>query len=185
MAARMFTLPTPEEQRTHLGLVAATFLSLDHLIMTDRFADFVRRLTLRAAEAKFSLADIDDVLRNYDRPSNSRYFRSLRRLAGGLEHLLYVSPFELFALVRAMRLQNIRHAYRLARRYFQELLDRGAVGSELLGTEPLTFLIREHVLTRALRMQRTVPFDTFSEHGLSFLVTATNLTAGKLETIGA
>lgn len=180
MAARLFSLP-PREQQVHLGYVASTYLSLDDYIVTDRFADFVRRLTLRAAATKFSLADIDEVLRNYDRPSNRRYLKSTRRLLAGMEHLLYVSPFELIALVRSLRLRDTRNASRLVRRYFQEVLDRGGVAMEVLGTEPLSFLIRQHVIPD-LGAERTVPLESF--HPTRFLVTATNLTVGELQILG-
>jgi predicted acylesterase/phospholipase RssA len=189
MAGRIFASALPLERHLHIALLAGTFLGIDQLVITDRFADFIRRLTLRAAEAKFSLRDVDRFLRNYDRSSNRDAIRSARRVAGGLEHLCYISPFELLDLVRALRLQDTRTAYRLGRRYFQELLDRGGVSLEVLGTEPLRFLIKQHVLTSAQQAQRTVPFAPFPrpddpEHPINFLVTATNLTGGYLEIIG-
>jgi predicted acylesterase/phospholipase RssA len=188
MAGRLFTMP--ENQRhEHLSLLAGTFLGLDHIVITDRFADFVRRLTLRAAEAKFSPRELDLFLRNYDRPTNARFTRSMRHVTGGLDHLFYVSPFELAALVRAFRLQQLRKGYRLLRRYFQELLDRGGVSLEVLGTEPLAFLIREHVLAPDVREHRTVPFAPFTDKTgqyppIEFLVTATSLLQGYLHVVG-
>lgn len=184
MAARIFTLP---DTKRLLGInrMASTYLTLDQHVVTDRFADFVRRLGLRAAQANVSLADIDDALRSYDRPTGARWARALRRLASGVEHLLYVSPFELLSLVHSLRRRDARRAYRLLRQYFQALLDRGGVGLEVLGTEPLSYLIREHVLSEEQREQRTVPLDVFGEQAVSLLVTATNLSAGKLDIIGA
>jgi predicted acylesterase/phospholipase RssA len=195
MAARVFSIakdPKLSEKDRQTAAekavldLAATYLVLDDLVVTDRFADFVRRFTLRAAEARFSPKDLDDVFRNYDRPGNRSFYNRSRRVVGGLEHLLYVSPFELLALLRSLRMQDARRSYRLIRRYFQEILDRGGVSLEVLGTEPLQVLIREHVLTAEQREQRSVSFDAFqNEAGMAFLATTTNITAGALEIIGA
>jgi predicted acylesterase/phospholipase RssA len=183
MAARVFAASRDDARRL-VAELAATYLSIDQLIITDRFADFVRRFTLRAAEAKLSPKDLDNVFRNYDRGTNTSFERRTRRVVAGLEHLLYVSPFELLALLRALRLQDMRRAYRLVRRYFQEVLDRGGVSMEVLGTEPLSLLIREHVVPEVPRDLRTIPFSTLTGPTTDFLVTATNLTKGRLEIIG-
>jgi predicted acylesterase/phospholipase RssA len=182
MAARIFSDPSPSRRRQHVADLAATYLSLDRRIITDRFADFIRRFTLRAAEARFTPKDIDNVFRSYDKSGNNRFERRARRVIAGLEHLLYVSPFELLALLRALRLQDARRAYRLVRRYFQELLDRGGVSLEILGTEPLRALISDHVLTESQKELRAVPIQGFTP--LKFLVTVTNLTTGKLQLVG-
>jgi predicted acylesterase/phospholipase RssA len=185
MAARVFSDP-PDERRGGIVKLAATFLAVDHLIVTDRFADFVRRLTLRAAESNFSLRDVDRFLRRYDLSDAQRFADTARSVVAGLEHLLYVSPWELEALVRAVRLRKSGRAIRLLGLYFQELLDRGGVGLEVLGTEPLALLIRQHVFTEEQRRQdpASILIDAFKARGIEFLATATNLPKGELEIIG-
>lgn len=181
MAARVFSSP-PNTRRRQIAELAATYLDLDQDIVTDRFSDFIRRFTLRAAEARFTPKDIDNIFRNYDKAVNARFARRARRLIAGLEHLFYVSPFELLALLRALRLQDAPRAYRLVRRYFQEVLNRGGVGLEVLGTEPLRILISDHVLDERQRKLHAVPMQGFTP--LHFLVTVTNLTTGTLQLVG-
>ncbi len=66
MAAESLSHPTLEERRPRIARLAATYLALDRLIMTDRFADFVRTLTIRAAETGFSMREADHFFRRYD-----------------------------------------------------------------------------------------------------------------------
>ncbi|HYN23218.1 MAG TPA: patatin-like phospholipase family protein, partial [Thermoanaerobaculia bacterium] len=66
MATRVFASADKTERNERIALLAATFLTLDRLVLTDRFADFVRRFTLRAGAADFSIADVDRFLRRYD-----------------------------------------------------------------------------------------------------------------------
>lgn len=184
MVARVFTHDKVAERNLEVGRLAATFLTLDRLIITDRFADFVRRFTLRAAAARFSLRDTDLFFRNYDRVAGT--FDSVaRRVVAGIEHLFYVSPFELADLVREVRDQNYSRAYDLACRYAQEICDRGTVGFELLGAEPLALLIKQHVLTAGQRERRAhgVPMGSIGKDFV-FLLTATNLTTRALQIIG-
>lgn len=184
MVARVFTYDDLADRNLEVGRLAATFLTLDRLIVTDRFADFVRRFTLRAAAARFSLRDTDLFFRNYDRVAGT--FDSVaRRVIAGIEHLFYISPFELADLVREVRHQNYSGAYDLACRYAQEICDRGTVGFELLGAEPLALLIKQHVLTAGQRERRAhgVPMGSIGRDFV-FLLTATNLTTRTLEIIG-
>lgn len=185
MAARVFAASDDFVRRNEIVRLAATFLALDHLIVTDRFADFVRRLTLRAAETDFSLRDLDRFLRRYDIDSASRFSRTARVVIAGIEHLLYISPWELERLVRSIRLRRYRQAILLLRRYSQELLDRGDVAMEMLGTEPLRLLIAQHVLNDGTneRVPDDVPATFFRKHRLEFLATMTNLTSGELEVV--
>lgn len=195
MIAHVFTMPrdplllNPKEpsRRLEITRLAATFMTLDKLIITDRFADFVRRLTLRAASAHFSLRDADLFFRNYDRPSNSEEFsRVARRVVGGLEHLFYVSPWELSSLLEAFRLERYADAWELVCRHAQELCDRGLVGQEILGAEPLALLIKQHVLAPEHRDRHShaITVEYLEKNKLKFLMTATNLSQRKLTIIG-
>jgi hypothetical protein len=74
--------------------------------LTDRFADFVRRLTLRAADSEFAVRDADLLLRRYDEGSEARFDRTARRVVAGLERLLHLTPFELVELTRELRLRR-------------------------------------------------------------------------------
>jgi predicted acylesterase/phospholipase RssA len=190
MTSRVFSLDAGSYSDAHtardveVARLAATFLTLDRLIITDRFADFIRRFTLRAAAARFSLRDADRFFRNYDAGS-SDFERVARRVVGGIEHLFYIDPFELAELVRSIRLRDSRESWRLLTQYVQELCDRGLVGFELLGAEPLALLIKEHVLEASQRYRHAhaIALDQLQKD-LTFLVTATNLTRREPVVIG-
>ncbi|MCU1348504.1 MAG: Patatin, partial [Acidobacteria bacterium] len=188
MAARIFSEDgdnSEYQRRSEIVRLAATFLALDHLIVTDRFADFVRRLTLRAAETNFSLRDLDRILRRYDIDPPEQFSDTARAVVAGIEHLLYISPWELEQLIRTMRLREYRKTILLLRSYCQELLDRGNVGLEVLGTEPLSLLIQQHVITEWMALHPSrITADVFRKRGLHVLATMTNLTSGELEVVG-
>jgi predicted acylesterase/phospholipase RssA len=188
MVARVFREPHPDERMARIARLAATYLSLDRLILTDRFADFIRGFTVRAAAAGFSLDQVDRVFRKFDAPSPNRYNRELRRVAAGLERLFYVSPFELKDLLEAIRRRQPSRVLRLLAMDLQEWLSRMGVGNQVLGAEPLAQLIAEHVLDGlpgySWEHPGTVPFDVFTEDGIYFLATATNLSRGRLEVLG-
>jgi predicted acylesterase/phospholipase RssA len=188
MTAAIYRASELDQRRREIAAVAATFLAVDRLILTDRFADAVREFTIRAAQTSMSLRDMDRVFRQYDSASPREFSRESRRVLAGFERLLYVSPFELTRLVRALRLRDVRNTHRMLRAYFQELLDRSRSRDELLGAEPLKLLIREHVL-RHVKGAGGDPscerFDTFlREAGILLLATATNLTCRRLEILG-
>jgi predicted acylesterase/phospholipase RssA len=191
MAVRLFD-EASEEREAHLLKLASTFLALDRLILTDRFADFVRRITIRSASARVSFQDMDQLFRRYDTGAADQFDANARRVMAGIERLLYVSPFELLELVKAIRLQQSSDALILVRRYLQEFLERYDTGQEVLGAEPLAMLIAEHVL-RDLKGKaedyyvnpHRAPFDLFrGEEGKFLITTTTNLTTGGLTTIG-
>jgi predicted acylesterase/phospholipase RssA len=188
MVARVFREPHEPERMARIARLAATYLALDRLILTDRFADFIRGFTVRAAETRFSLSQMDRVFRNFDRPSPDRYNRELRAVAAGLERLFYVSPFELRELVVAARLRKPSKVFRLLADDLQEWLSRMGVGNQVLGAEPLAQLIAEHVLDGLPGYSPEHPggvaFDVFCEDGIYFLATATNLGRGRLEVLG-
>jgi predicted acylesterase/phospholipase RssA len=107
MAARVFAVDVNDvstRQRRILD-VAATYLAVDRLVLTDRFSDFVRNFTLRSAAATFSLRALDRAFRAFDRTTSDKFGRDVRRVLAGLERLFYVSPFEAHDLIRAFRLR--------------------------------------------------------------------------------
>ena len=91
MIAQVFTEETTKRQ-IPIADLSATFLGIDQLVMTDRLADFVRGLTLRAADANFSARDLDLVLRRYNLDPGVRFGARGRRVVAGLERLFYLSP---------------------------------------------------------------------------------------------
>lgn len=171
--------------RQHLCSTAATFLSLDQIILTDRFADFVRRLIIRADEVDLSFKDLDDILRRFDKQSHAGFNNKVRRILGGIERLFAISPFELIDLIREFRNGNDPRAWAFVKEYMNYFLDRNEVGREILGSEPLRLLICEHVLNGMDGLG--TDFSYFSknkENPIDLLATTTDLCNGKLEVIG-
>lgn len=187
MAAQTLSFEGAERQ-ARIARLAATYLAIDRLILTDRFADFIRGFTLRAGASQFSLAEADRTFRRYDLRGATAYSREARRVVAGLERLFWLSPFELLSLLKAIRLGNWSAAGGELKAYVQEWLDRMGVGREILGAEPLALLIAEHVLQplpgQPMVDARTEPFDRFLAQGIYFLATTTNLSAGRLEVLG-
>jgi len=184
MVARLFLLPE-DERAARMADLVSTFLTIDRLVLTDRFADFVRLLTLRAADANVSPRDLDLVFRRYDFDGSRTFNSRARRVIAGIERLSWISPFELYALIEAQRLQDSPRTSKLLRAYLQEYLVRCGVEQEILGSEPLSLLIRHLVLQQhdgaGLADNH---FSAFLEKGIYFLATATNLTKGQLEILG-
>lgn len=190
MIAAVFTTTDPDVRKLQIARLAATFLSIDRLVLTDRCTDFVRRFTLRAAEANFSPHDLDRVFRRFERATNDEIGDDIRRVAAGFERLLYITPFELIRLAELYRTGDMKNFGKDLQRDIQDFFDRGGVGLEILGSEPLQALIELHVLER-LRNEgdddpRFIRFDRFGEaregrRPVKFFATATNLTAGRLE----
>ncbi|HXH38104.1 MAG TPA: patatin-like phospholipase family protein, partial [Thermoanaerobaculia bacterium] len=183
MVARLFLMPQDRRAARMVDLVS-TFLALDRLVLTDRFSDFIRLLTLRAADANFSPRDLDLVFRRYDFDSSDAFQARMRRVAAGIERLLWISPFELYALVEAQRLQDLPQMSSLLRAYMQEYLVRCGVEQEILGSEPLSLLIKHLVLQHDGSQAADNHFSAFLDKGIYFLATATNLTRGELEILG-
>jgi predicted acylesterase/phospholipase RssA len=184
MIAQVFSNPISRQRE--IAHLAATFLSIDRLVLTDRFADFVRRLTLRAAETKFSLNDLDLLFRRYDSESASSFNRRMRIVSAGVERLSYISPFELTELTRDLRLDQIAAFLKELGEDVQEFLNHYGIGQEILGAEPLALLIQNHVLSgrRANDRRNDDLFRSFRDCGIYFLATATNLASGALEILG-
>ncbi len=176
------------QRAKRLRRLAGSYMAVDRLVLTDRFADFVRTLTVRASQAKISLRQIDRFVRQYDQAQAGVFGKEARIVMAGLERLFYLSPFELMSLLKALKLRKQKNVLEQLRDYFQEFLDRGGVGDEILGAEPLSLLIAEHVLPKDIGSMSVDPdaigFDHFLDQGIMFLATATNLTEGRLEYLG-
>jgi predicted acylesterase/phospholipase RssA len=184
MIAQAFNEPA-EERAGQIANLAATFLAIDQLVMTDRLADFVRGLTLRAADSPFSPRDLDLVLRRYDFDPSGGWSHRTRRVMGGLERLFYLNPMRLSELVKAGRERDVRLFRSTLRAVAQEFFDRGGVGQEVLGTEPLALLIYQEVIRRLGLNASDALFDAFRQGGIHFLATATNLSRGRLDILGS
>ena len=182
-AARIFTEPDRLQRQKRIAAVAATFLAIDRLVLTDRFADFIRRFTLRAGSANFSLTDADHLFRRFDKRSWELLSARSRRVLAGIHRMAYLDPIELLDLLgwNSPR-DNGKFADRL-QHYGQDALDRAGIGTELLGAEPLEQLIRGHVLRAS--EDRGADFDEFLLGGIHFLATTTNLTTGEIDVLGS
>lgn len=186
MAARIFCETDTSKRRRRVVDVAATYMAIDRLVLTDRFADFIRNFTLRASASRFSLRDLDTTFRAFDRSNSETFGQEMRRVLAGLERLMYVSPFEARDLAKAWRLRKYDKGGRLLGVYLQEFLERGAVGTEVLGAEPLAILIREHVLEGTLGRAADPAagfVDLLKERRIQFIATMTNLTRGRLDVV--
>jgi len=180
MAARVFAASPGEARIEGLGRLAGTFLALDRFVLTDRFADFIRRFTLRAAGTKLAIADLDRLLRRYDEGSPDRFLDTSRRAIAGLERLLYISPFELLEVMRLQREGSVSELSTALGASVQGFLDRYGVGEEILGAERLAYLIREHA-----KVDGRTTIDEFRDGtGAILLAVATNLTQGRLDLLG-
>lgn len=185
MAAKLFTVKagTLELQR-----LAATFIALDRLVVTDRLADFVRRFLVRANDVHISPKNLDHFLRRLDQPHAGAYSENARTVLAGIERLFFISPFESWALIQAVHNENTGEAAQLLRRYSAYFFERYGVGMELLGAEPLRLLIAEHVLKGLASPYDedpwSTPFDYFLRHEKFLLATSTNATKGELHVFG-
>lgn len=174
---------TPYRQRQIVRL-AAIYLAMDRLILTDRFADFVRNLTIRASATRFSLRRLDYLFRRYDKPGFRKFDRGAREVLGGLEHLFYLNPYQLNELVRDLRNDKKEEAFDKLRGYVQKWLRRMGVEIEVLEAEPLRKLIENYVIPECYRDQpESAPFNAF-KNSIRFLATTTNMTLGGLKILG-
>lgn len=167
--------------------VAATFLGLDRLVLTDRLADFVRKFTIRAGDTKISLRDLDHAIRRYDDEGNNPYLRDLRQCIAGIERLLYLPPHQLAHLLRVIREGNHPEAYRAARDLVHVCLESYELQLEVLGAEPLRFLIEQHVLKNMNfgKPSEHVTIQDFAKrHDSHILMMTTALKQGRLVVLG-
>ena len=192
MIAQVFTLQDVNTRKAQIARLAATFLAIDKLILTDRLADFIRRITLRASEMHFSLYDLDRVFRRFDADPTLAFADRARKVAAGFERMLYVSPFELRSLTQKYREERLMQFKREIQQDLQEFLNRSGIGTEILGSEPLRTLIEHHVL-RPLQKEdedlRDVPLARFlhpppadgrPRRSVHFFATATDMVQGRL-----
>jgi predicted acylesterase/phospholipase RssA len=188
MVGRVMRERDTTRRRLLIARLAATYLAIDRLVLTDRFANFVRLLTVRAAGTLFSIRQADRVFRRYDEALPGEFGAEARAVIAGLERLFHISPLEVSQLFDAIRRRETRRVQRLLRNHLQDWLERSGVGEQVLGAEPLAMLITDHVLA-PYRDPSTrpgaVPFDAFLSSGIYFLATATNLTRGRLEVLFA
>jgi predicted acylesterase/phospholipase RssA len=185
MIAQVFTLPEPVQRRAQIARLSATFLAIDRLVLSDRMADFVRGFTVRAGETNFSPRDLDLALRRYDFDRSASFIRRLRKVSAGVERLFYFSPAAFLKLVESGRNRRFGELVAQIEEGVQKFLERGGVGEEILGAEPLALLIRSHVIEPLA--QQGCPeglFSSFISKGIYFLATTTNLTQGKLAILG-
>lgn len=188
-AARLFADNPPSGgpnalkfRQRELRRLAATFLSIDHLIVTGRLASFLAEVTLRAGTTHVSPRQFERLFRSYDRTSSLGFQQDARSVLAALERLLYVSPFSLTELVRAFRARNYDEVFGIGENLVQQWLDRSGVGTEILGSEPLELLINEHVLHHTDPRRGEKSFhERLKNAGIEFFATATNLTRGQLE----
>jgi len=195
MAAQLLCVTSDEQKRKEqLARLAATYLAVDRVILTDRFSDFVREFTIRSSGTRFSLRQADRLFRKYDQPWLVNFDKGARQVTGGIERLFYVSPYQLNQLVKSVRHRHSGRAGRMARNLAQQWLNRMNIGEEVLGAEALSELIRYFIPTEddtkyftgaaedACALSGT--FAPFLSKGVMLLATATDLTEGQLLTLG-
>jgi len=179
LTGRVFQRPAglelPERQR-QMRRLAATFLTVDRFVLTDRFADFIRHFSIHAAAADFSPHDLNLIFRRYEFDSAGAFNKRARRVFSGLERLLYLSPFEVMDLAKILRAGNWQEAAHLIKSLAQDVVDRYGVGLEILGPEPLQQLIDGFVFDG-----KPVTDARFDHFGFPLIGTTTNLTLGELE----
>jgi predicted acylesterase/phospholipase RssA len=183
LIARAFSKPLRAQQQQHVAWLAGVYLGIDRMVLTDRFADFVRNITVRASETRFSIRQADRIFRKYDYPSFFGFERNVRSVMAGLERLFYISPYELNEIVRALRTRSPDEVTRRVRTVVQTFLDRYQIGAEALGAEPLQDLIEEFAIDPAPSTHDLLD-DWRGDSSIQFLATATNLTHGRLEVLG-
>lgn len=164
------------ERQRQTRRLAATFLTIDRFVLTDRFADFIRHFSIHAAAADFSPHDLNLIFRRYEFDSAGAFNERTRRVFSGLERLLYLSPFEVMELTKTLRAGNWQEAAQLIKSLAQDVVDRYGVGLEMLGPEPLQLLIDGFVFDG-----KPVPDARFDHFGFPLIGTTTNLTMGQLE----
>jgi predicted acylesterase/phospholipase RssA len=188
MIGEAFSLRSSAERHARIARLTGVYLAIDRLILTDRFADFVRNLTLRAAEARFSIRHADRVFRKYDHPTLIDFDRTLRRVVAGIERLFYIGPYQLNELIRAFRARDAEKLPQLLESSVQRFLERMQITDEALGAEALRELVDYYVVgTKGPGSDHPigVTLDELRvQNNLIFLATATNLTRGRLEVLG-
>lgn len=179
LTSRVFQRPAALElvaRQRQTRRLAATFLTIDRFVLTDRFADFVRRFSIHAAAADFSPRDLDLIFRRYEMDSGYTFSQRARRVFSGMERLFHLSPFELVELAQTFRAGHWQAAAEQIKKLTQQMMDRHGVGLELLGPEPLQQLIDGFVFDG-----KVTPNTRLDYFGFPLIGTTTNFTAGRLE----
>ncbi len=178
---RVFAKPAGDdllERQRQTRRLAATFLTIDRFVLTDRFADFIRHFSIHAAAADFSPHDLDLIFRRYETDSGFTFGQRARRVFSGMERLFYISPFEMVELAQAFRAGNWQSAARHLKKQAQHMVDRYGVGLEFLGPEPLQQLIDGFVFDG-----KPSTCARLEHFGFPVMGTTTNLTVGKLDIV--
>jgi len=184
MVARALRSDSEASRANKIAELSAVYLGIDRIVLTDRFADFIRNWTIRAAESRFSLRQADEVFRKYDARSARIFQRNVRQVVAGIERLFYINPYQLNELVALTRNRQSAELGRKMKDRIQQWLDRMDVGAEVLGAEAIQLLIEELVVPDEYRNNESAtPFNCFGDD-FHFLATTTNLTTGKLEVLG-
>jgi predicted acylesterase/phospholipase RssA len=186
MVADAFAQKTKEQRKARIARLASVYLTIDRLVLTDRLADFVRNLTLRAADTRFSIRAADRLFRRYDAPKWAEFDQNARDVIAGIERLFHVSPYELNRIVSAFRSSDVSGVACTLQKATQQYLDRMQIGEEALGAEALEQLISEYVVgDRTTKNSAGFTIDELrTQSHLQFLATATNLTQGRLDVFG-
>ncbi len=179
LTGRVFQRPAAQqlvERQRQTRRLAATFLTIDRFVLTDRFADCIRHFSIHAAAANFSPRDLDLIFRRYEIDNAFAWGRRARRVFSGMERLFHLSPFEIVELAQTFRAGHWQSAARQIKKLTQEMVDRYGVGLELLGPEPLQQLIDGFAFDG-----KPHPNTRLDYFGFPLIGTTTNLTLGKLE----
>jgi len=185
MAAVVLDETDEARQRQAIAELASVFLSIDRLVLTDRFADFVRTWTIRASEARFSVREADRVFRKYDFDAAPVFQRTFRAVVAGLERLFYVNPYQLNEIVSDARHRRVSRLVERLKDSAQAWLDRMNVGTEVLGAEPLRQLIEQFVVAKIAHSElQGVTLKSLSSRS-HLIATTTNLTQGTLRVLGS
>jgi predicted acylesterase/phospholipase RssA len=179
LTGRIFQKPAGHElveRQRQTRQLAATFLTIDRFVLTDRFADFIRHFSIHAADADFSPHDLDLIFRRYEKDSATAFSRRARRVFSGMERLFCLSPFEILEMAQLVRASNWDGAAARVKTLTQEMMDRYGVGLEMLGPEPLQQLIDGIVFDG--KPNSGGRFDHFD---FPLMGTTTNLTQGTLD----
>lgn len=186
MIAETFSIPQRSLRHARIAQLAAVYVAIDRIILTDRFANFVRDLTLRAADTRFSIKQADRLFRKFDHPNLLEFDHNARAVIAGLERLFYINPYQLNEFVRNIRNRDYSKVLSQLREFGQQVLDRMFVGDEVLGADALEDLIEAYVTgdrvgAKPVGLQID---DLRRESGIQFLATTTNLAQGRLEILG-
>ncbi len=184
MAGERFTT-RGESRRRLVAELAATYLAIDRLVLTDRLADAVQRLHATADETRFTLREARELLGPV--PGGGRDFEvRRRRLLGEIQRLAFIGPAELERLIERLQARAFAPFTVELMKHLDRLLERSGLGSEILGSESLAAIVRERILARKSGTSAGATSQSFARFGedLRFLATTTDLLGGRLVVLG-